>query len=73
MACSNRNARPYMLNLPPPSEPAPGKPPSPPFPGGDPREREPPPAEPGVRHGWLEIPRGRGGHLARNQVDPGAG
>jgi hypothetical protein len=57
MACSNRNARPFMLNLPPPSEPAPGKPPSTPFPGGDPREHEPP-ADPTLRHGWLDVPRG---------------
>lgn len=58
MACSNRNARPYMLNVKPPAEPAPAKPPSPSFPGVDPREHEPP-TDPGMRHGWIDIPAWR--------------
>jgi hypothetical protein len=72
MACSNRNARPYMLNLPPPSEPAPGKPPSPSFPGGDPREHEPP-GTPGIRHGWLDIPGGRRNRPAGIDIEAYAG
>jgi hypothetical protein len=72
MACSNRNARPYMLNLPPPAEPAPAKPPSPSFPGGDPREHEQP-AAPGIRHGWLDIPRGRGNRSAGIDIEASAG
>ena len=49
-ACSTINARPFMLTVPPPSEPSTPKPSSPPFPGGDPREQ-------GNRHGSLILPR----------------
>jgi hypothetical protein len=48
-ACSTINARPFMLTVPPPSEPSTPKPSTPPFPGGDPRER-------GTRHGSLGLP-----------------
>jgi hypothetical protein len=41
-ACSTINARPFMLTVPPPSEPSTPKPSTPPFPGGDPREQVPP-------------------------------
>ena len=48
-ACSTINARPFMLSVPPPTEPGP-KPSSPPFPGTDPREQ-------GTRHGFLLAPK----------------
>jgi hypothetical protein len=48
-ACSTINARPFMLTVPPPSEPSTPKPSAPPFPGGDPREQ-------GTRHGSLTLP-----------------
>ena len=54
-ACSTINARPYLLNTPPPSEPSEPKTPTPPFPGGDPREQQTPPA--GSRQGLLPIHR----------------
>jgi hypothetical protein len=49
-ACSTINARPFMLNTPPPSEPTPPQMPSPTFPG-DPREQQAPPSP--SRHGFL--------------------
>jgi hypothetical protein len=54
-ACSTINARPYLLNTPPPSEPSEPKSPTPPFPGTDPREQQAPPA--GSRQGLLPIHR----------------
>ncbi|HEX9295092.1 MAG TPA: TonB C-terminal domain-containing protein [Polyangiaceae bacterium] len=63
-ACSTINARPYLLNTPPPSEPTKPKTPAPPFPGGDPREQQSPPSE-GSRHGWLAPPAPRIGPKGR--------
>jgi hypothetical protein len=54
-ACSTINARPYLINAPPPSEPTEPKGPTPPFPGGDPREQQTPPA--GSRQGALPVRR----------------
>src|SRR5206468_12259008 len=51
-ACSTINARPYLLNTPPPSEPTEPKTPAPPFPGGDPREQQSPPSQ-GSRQGFI--------------------
>jgi hypothetical protein len=60
-ACSTINARPYIINAPPP---APGEPksPSPTFPGGDPREQQSPPA--GSRQGLLPVEAPKGGPKA---------
>ncbi|HEY3592538.1 MAG TPA: hypothetical protein VGL13_01640, partial [Polyangiaceae bacterium] len=49
-ACSTINARPFLLNVPPPSEPSTPPTPSPVFPG-DPREQQAPSAP--TRHGEL--------------------
>jgi hypothetical protein len=71
-ACSNRNARPFLLKLPPATEPAPSEPPRPSFPGSDPRERELPSA-PTFGHGLLAPSRPVGDRIARNRIYPGAG
>jgi hypothetical protein len=52
-ACSTINARPFLINSPPPTEPTEPKGPTPPFPGGDPREQQAPPA--GSRQGALPV------------------
>jgi TonB C terminal len=52
-ACSTINARPYLINTPPPAEPTEPKGPKPPFPGGDPREQQSPPA--GTRQGFIPV------------------
>jgi len=52
-ACSTINARPYLINTPPPSEPTEPKGPKPPFPGGDPREQQSP--SPGTRQGFIPV------------------
>jgi hypothetical protein len=61
-ACSTINARPFMLSVPPPSEPSTPKPSTPPFPGGDPRETG------GTRHGHLGLPP-RPGRVASRDGD----
>jgi hypothetical protein len=58
-ACSTINARPYLLNVPAPTEqPSEPKGPTPPFPGGDPREQQTPPT--GSREGLLPTRRHQG-------------